>query len=104
MVLKGVFQKLFDQQLVYHMSIHTFGTFIYQQLRFVCGGGDGRSVVPLEPEGGSWEGQLQWTTAVEVLNSAELLNLHGNWEGLQPMASPRDAAMGLKVLIEGHSS
>lgn len=63
-------------------------------------------MVALEPLkggccGASWKGQLQWTTAVEVLNSAELLNLHGNWEGLQPMASPRDAAMGLKVLIDG---
>jgi len=40
---------------------------VIEERWFVCGGGDGRS----------------------VLNSAELLNLHGNWEGLQPMASPR---------------
>ncbi|CAL1151730.1 unnamed protein product [Cladocopium goreaui] len=53
---------------------------------FVCGGGDGRHARPLS----SLHLFLPPCPAgAQVLNSAEVLDLGGIWQGLQPMASPR---------------
>lgn len=58
-----------DRQVLPSMSCRRIraASVVIQEKWFVCGGGDGR----------------------HVLNSAEVLDLGGIWQGLQPMASPR---------------